>query len=526
MVIADGVEDTITVDYSSDKSEPSPMVLIYQGLWRGPGYNLNATPPVTNPVQNFVTGGTYVSYANFTGMTGTSNQYTSTPMSNAKLWGITNHLDVELADHLKLTSITAFRRIDTNANIDFDASPINRSMQAWALAHKQFTQELRLNGKVGSLLEWTLGGFHYRGDSVQSGRVNLDGAGAALPTYVPFDFIFSDPVQVRSTAGFAHGVFHLTSKLNLTGGIRYTEERKKYQFGRGMAQGVAPSVLSASVLPLDGLSGQFSGKRWDWRIAADYHLASAITLYGQVSTGFKGGGVNPRPFYAEQVRTFAPEKVTAYEVGIKSELFDRRLRLNLAAYNTDYSDMQLTLISCPQFVPSGARQNCSMTANVGDARIRGVEVEAEARLTEGLTMDANVAYTDFRYKRVDPTTSMTLAMKAPYIPEWKLGAGVQYKIPLQSGATVTPRLDYRYQSRVETQAINNSLNFIDGYGLLNGRITYKSPDEHLEFALTVKNLLNKYYYVNLYDQAFQSYAFLSGQPGRPREWTLSARYNF
>lgn len=525
-ILADGVENTVAVDYTSDKSEPSPMVLIYQGLWRGPGYNLTASPPVTNPVQNFVTGGTYTSYANFTGMIGTSNQYTATPVSDAKLWGITNHFDAELGDTLKLTSITAYRRTETNANIDFDASPINRSMQAWALSHKQFTQELRLNGKVGTLLEWTLGGFHYRGDSVQSGRVNLDGAGAALPTYLTFDFTFADPVKVRSTAGFAHGIFHITDRFNLTGGIRYTQESKRYQFVRAMAPGVSPTPLSASVLPLDGLTGQFNGNRWDWRIAADYKPTSAVTLYGQVSTGFKGGGVNPRPFYAEQVRTFAPEKVTAYELGVKSQLFDRRLRLNLAAYLNDYSDMQLTLISCPQFVPVGARQNCSMTANVGDAQIKGLELEAEAHLVEGLTIDTSMAYTDFKYKRIDPTTSMTLGMKAPYIPEWKVGAGIQYRIGLASGATITPRFDYRYQSRVETQAINNSVNFIDGYGIANGRIAYQTPDKHLELALTVKNLFDKYYYVNLYDQAFQSYAFLSGQPGRPREWSLNARYNF
>lgn len=525
-VLSDRVENTITVDYTNDKSEPSAMVLVYQGQWRGPGYNLTVTPPISNPVQNFVTGGTYTNYANFTGMIATPNQYTSTPVSNAKLWGVTNHLNVELADDLNLTSITAFRRIDTNANVDFDASPINRSMQTWALQHKQLTQELRLNGKFGDTMEWTLGGFHYRGDSIQSGRVNLDGAGAALPFYVPFDFTFADPVKVRSTAGFAHGVVHLTEKLNLTAGLRYTKETKQYQFVREMAPGVSASILSASVLPLDGLAGQFKGSRWDWRIAADYQPTSEVTIYGQVSTGFKGGGVNPRPFYAEQVRTFAPEKVTAYELGVKTQLFDRRVRLNLAAYNTDYSDMQLTLISCPQFVPAGARQNCSMTANVGDARIRGLELEAEARLFDGLMVDAALAYTDFEYRRIDPTTSMTLGMKAPYIPEWKIGAGVQYHLPLASGAAITPRLDYRYQSRVETQAINNSLNFIRGYGIFNGRIGYQSPDERIEFALTVKNLFDKYYYINLYDQAFQSYAFLSGQPGRPREWSLSARYTF
>lgn len=524
--LTDHVEDTITADFTNDRSEPSPAVLVYQGLWRGAGYNLTSTPPVPNPTQNFVTGGRYVSYANFTGLEGSPQQYTETPRSYAKIWGIANHLDVDLAQGLKLTAITAYRHIKTDSVVDFDGSPIDRSMQIWTLDHKQFTQELRLNGEIGKIVDWTVGGFYYHANSLQGGRVNLDGAGAALPFYTPFDFTFSDPVKVRSTAVFAHGVGHLAPGLNLTGGIRYTHESKDYQFGRTMAPGVTPSILSATVLPLNGLIGKFSGNRVDWRVALDYQVLDNVLVYGQIATGFKGGGINPRPFYAEQVRPFSPETVTSYELGFKSQLLDRRLRLNTAIFFNDYKNLQLTLNSCPQFVPAGARQNCSMTANVGDARIKGVEVEAELHPATGFVLDGSASYTDFTYKRVDPLTQVTTGMKPPYTPKWKLSAGAQYTFDLANGGAISPRLDYRYQSRVQTQAINNSLNFINGYGLFNGRLSYTLPGKKIEFAVSVKNIFNKYYYVNLYDQAFQSYAFLSGQPGRPREWSVSGRYTF
>jgi len=524
-ILSDAIENTVTFDYTNDKSEPSANVLIYQGPWRGAGYNLTSNPPVPNPTQNFVTAGRYVNYANFTAMIGTPNQYTAPARSDANSWGVTNNLEVNMGD-LQLKSITSFRKIETMSAVDLDASPISRNMQIWGIDHEQFTQELRLSGSVGDFADWTFGGFYYHGNSLQFGRVNLDGAGAALPVFAPFDFAFSDPVKVRSKAAFVHSTFHLAEGLNLTGGLRYTDERKSYQFGRSMVPGVTPSSLSASVLPLNGLTGQFSGNRWDYRVALDYKVTPTINIYGQVATGFKGGGVNPRPFYAEQVRPFNPETVTSYEIGVKSELFDRRVRLNSALYYNDYKGMQLTLLSCPQFVPAGARQNCQMTANVGDATIKGFEVEVDMRPVEGLGIDGSLSYTDFQYKRVDATTGVTRDMRAPYASKWKASAGVQYRFDLGDNGSITPRLDVRYQSRAETQAINNSLNFIEGYALLNGRLSYLTGDERVEFALTVKNLTGKYYYTNLYDQAFQSYAFLSGQPGRPREWNLSARYKF
>lgn len=160
-VISDAIENTVTVDYMSDKSEPSANVLIYQGTWHGPGFNLNANPPVLNTPENFVFPyGSYLNYANYTGLIGTPEQYTLKPVSNASDWGISNVLDIEIGASLSLKSITAWRGIRTLSTVDSDASPLNRLLQVWEVDHDQFTQELRLNGEVGDWLNLTLGGFY------------------------------------------------------------------------------------------------------------------------------------------------------------------------------------------------------------------------------------------------------------------------------------------------------------------------------------------------------------------------------
>lgn len=526
-LLSDSVENTVSVDYMDDNSQPSALVLIAQQPWRGEGYNLLAQPPIPNVAQNFVLpAGSYQNYSNYTGLISTNAQYTSPAVSAAQTWSLTNNLVIDLTDTMELRSISGFRKIDTSSTTDLDGSPLSRLLQTWTVDHEQFTQELRLSGIIGDLVDWTLGGYYYAGDSDQGGRINLDGAGSRIPFWVPFDFTFSDHIKVRSKAAFAHIVLHPAPDVNITGGLRYTDDRKDYTFGRSLAPGAPASFLSRSVLPLTGAKGTFSDGRLDWRVAADYEVSSDILVYAQVATGFKGGGVNPRPFYVEQVTLFAPETVTAYEAGIKSDLFDRRVRLNLAAYHNDYSNLQLSLTSCPQFVPPGAVQNCSMTANVGGARIRGVELEGLLEPVQALSIDFSGSYMDFEYTSVEGPTGVTLDMRAPYTPEWQFSAGAQYRLDLMKAGSVTPRFDVRYQSQVETQTINEDFNKINGYAIANASLRWQNRDEDFEITLRVKNLFDEYYLVNMYDRFLSSFGVLSGQPGRPREWSIGAKMIF
>ncbi len=166
-------------------------------------------------------------------------------------------------------------------------------------------------------------------------------------------------------------------KLSFTVAGRYTDDLKAFTFNRlGLDFNPYPPLAS-----LVDVTGTYKGNRFDYRGTVDYQWTPDFMTYAQISTGYKGGGINPRPYFVSQVVKFNPETLRTYEVGFKSEFFGRRVRVNMAAYDSTYSDIQLQLLRCDNFSPF-AGAPCAMTANVGDAKGKGVEFEAQLRPTE------------------------------------------------------------------------------------------------------------------------------------------------
>jgi len=530
-IVTPNIENLLSVDVMNDNSGSSPTILTYQGSWHGPGYDLTTTPPTPNTPQNFVLPyGSYANYANYAGLIGTPNQYIAPATSHVDMWGISNILDITLNTGLSLKSITSYRHLYQNANQDADGSPLSRLQQNWTVKYNQFTQELRLSGDVGDLADWTLGAYYFSSDALQGGRIGIDGAGDnGIPFYVPADFTFNDPVNVKSKAAFANVIGHLAPGLNITGGLRYTDDKKTYTYTRGTAPGVPLGLIVSTIVPLDGASGKFAGNRWDYRVAVDFEVTPDILVYAQTATGFKGGGINPRPYYEIQVRPFDPETLTSYELGLKTNLFDRRARINVAGFYNKVKKIQQTLYVCPQYVPAGATQNCSMTANVGDGTIKGIEVETELRPIDGMIIDGSLSYVDYKYDRIDAATKIDINNLPTYTPKWKYSIGAQYKFDIGQAGSITPRFDYIYQSGVWGEALNSPRSFLPHFGVANARVTYRSSDQDWEFSLAVTNVFDKYYFVNSYDRSppiATSYDFTAMQPGRPREWAVTVKRNF
>ncbi|ANI80188.1 TonB-dependent receptor [Sphingobium sp. EP60837] len=505
-IASDRIEDHLVVDFTQDRSEASPAKLLLQHDF-GNGNNY-----ITGPKD-------YTSYANYTGHPGTADQFTVPAISHLKSWGIANTLDVRLNESLSLKSITAFRKSSGQNAWDGDASPESVFNNFNVFTHKQFTQELRLSTSLGSLVDATLGGYYYDADSTLGGRIDVEAAG--------LEFAFDDPFKQTSKSGFLHVVVHPSSRLNITGGIRYTKEDKDYTFTRFSP--IPGQPTSPFVAPLDGVQRSFSGSRWDYRIAIDYEIADDIRPYAQVATGFKGGGINPRPFFVSQAVTFGQEKVTSYEIGLKTMLLDRRLRLNGAIYQTDYKDYQAQLLFCPDLSPPGLGNNCAATQNVADAKIHGFEVEGEFQPVDGLSIDGSVSYVDFKFRNIDPASGLTANTRPQFSPKWKYAIGAQYRADLGGHGSLTPRLDWAYRSSIESNAINSTPGFMMGHvnavGLLNARLTYRSPDEDWEASLAVTNVTDKFYYINKYDRE-AGFNTVFGQPGRPREWMVSIKRKF
>jgi iron complex outermembrane receptor protein len=532
----DDLEFLVIGDVTRDDSESAPSTLLYVGSLAGPG--TPATPPYLldgvqlgtpagspfitySPYGNFAldtfTDSRFVSYENYTNSEprdGTAPY--SVPAENSlDTWGVSGQLNWDVTDNLSLTSISAYRHYNAIFS-SAESSPLNTSLVTNDVTHRQFTQELRLTGQLGRLIDYTVGGFYLDSHSEGGSRVQL----------TTLEFRQTDDVRQETKAAFANVELHVTDALSLIGGLRYSDITKTFTYARlgtpgSIYGGAAPPALA----PLDGLVVEFSGDRVDYRAIVQYRWSEQLMTYAQVATGFKSGGANPRPFFPSQALSHDPEVLTAYEVGFKSDMFDRLLRLNASAFLNRYSDILVSVATCPT-VPATP---CALPLNAGEAELRGFELEATLRPVAGLLIDASLGYLDFEYKSISAlgtSAGITLDMDVPFVQEWRWSIGAQYEIDLGSLGTLTPRLDVSHQSPFFAQAINRPpFNRVESRTLANARLTYRDPGRDWQVSLEVTNLTDEFYYDGIFDNR-GSTSSIQGRPGRPREWAITLRRNF
>jgi iron complex outermembrane receptor protein len=450
-----------------------------------------------------------------------------------KGWGVSAQIEWDPTDTIQISSITAYRSYRSEFSNDNDTTPLAHSLGYGPLTFDFFSQELRLNGTFGDDIEYTVGGYYSDQEAFYSTFQDL--------RYAGLQFQGGDPVLADSKAVFAHLAWNPLEPLTLTGGIRYTKESKTYTYGRFRPYNDPTSTTANSVLPLNGVTGFYEGDRFDFRANVQYAFTDDVMAYAQFSTGFKGGGVNPRPFFVQQAVPFNPETLDSYELGVKTDLFDRRVRFNVAAFFSQYKDMQLTLANCTAIAGAGFGVPCAMPVNAGDADVKGIEVETTITPVDGLSIDGSFSYLDFEYKKFGSFTSGTTTVFVggptninapqfgdypPFTPKWKWSVGAQYEIDLQSAGSLTPRVDASYQGTIYTNATNRPTNQIDAYTLANARLTWRNADRDLDVSLEVTNLFDEYYFLTVFDQTTAGVGYATGQPGRPREWAVSVRKRF
>ncbi|ABD27239.1 TonB-dependent receptor [Novosphingobium aromaticivorans DSM 12444] len=455
-------------------------------------------------------------------------------------WGVSSNLTVGISDSLKLQAITAYRKYNQIFGTDDDYTPYSLIGGSGFndLDFKFFSQELRLNGQVGDNIDWTIGGFYNNQTSVYFTRQDIR---YIVPIGVPslfLQFQGNDPIKANSKAAFGTVIFHPTEAMTVTGGIRYTKEHKDYTFVRQAWDG-GTLTDPFGVGALDGSKAVYDGDKVDWRLSLDYRFSPEVLAYATVSTGFKGGGVTARPFTKNQAinGTFDPETLHAYEVGLKTDLFDRRLRLNLSGFYNDYKNIQLPIGDCSAldgFEPGTDPFPCAAIQNAGDGEMYGLEAELSAHPVEGLDIDASLSWIDGKWKRIDTAAQGALRVTDPITtPAWRGSFGIQYKALLGNNAgSITPRFDLSYTGKQTIGRLINSgefgpLQYNPSITLANARVTWKNEDENLAVSFEVQNLFDKYYYLPLRFAAV--YAFVGtaySNVGRPREWAVTVQKKF
>ncbi|MEH3101706.1 TonB-dependent receptor [Sphingomonas adhaesiva] len=458
-----------------------------------------------------------------------------------------------------LTSVTAFRFWHWTPRNDPDYSALNISLEGNQYdRQRQVSQELRLASNGKRTIDWVVGlyAFHqsingwfrneYGRDAgeflIAPGTAGLTPAQRRATLEGTFTYAPSKP-ETDSYAAFGQGVWHLTPAIDLTVGLRYTQERK-YGFYEQVRGGGSPlSTLNPAQIALrnaytpvyarytlDRSWGDASGL-----VSLSGRLGADALVYVTYARGQKSGGLNfaTLPLASDgtpllDLAVVAPEKVDNYEVGWKSEWFERRLTANLSAFLTDVSNYQSTIVDASVVPPR------AYIANVGDVRSYGVEGELRARPIDGLSLYASATWNPAEYRRYtnaqcpfeqrapgQPTVCDLSGRQLPAAPRWAWAAGGSYDVPVNDRVTAFAGADYAFRSSFYTSYNLSRFSLVDGFGLANARVGVRSADGKWEASLWARNLFDTLTY---YTRGIsENGAVFFGLTGDPRTVGLTLR---
>ena len=495
----------------TDTLANGPVVFVYN-TFQAPGESIPGFANALYSAQNFVPRQADVTYA--TGPNGT----------RIDSWGTALTLAWQVLPQMELKSISAFRHTRGAFNRDADGSPIDITHTSnYGYRHKQYSQELQLNGSVwDERLKFALGAYYFK----ESGSDPLI---VDFPSSFGILYIDKADVDNNSVAVYAQGTWRLLDKLSFTAGVRHTRDEKAFVTDQYLITGTAsPLVFGAPAGTLVPLVPRDSSVKQTFsntspRFSLDYKAADDVLLYASYTKGFKSGGFNlryvsPRP----AVLPFDPEKVSSTEIGAKSEFFGRRLRANLALFDTDYNDVQLTV-----FENLGA----PVTLNAGDAKIKGAELELAATPVNGLELSYSLALLDAKYTRirqspaivVTPEQAITTATKLPKTPRSVNSVALDYRLAVPHGS-LRWHADWRFVGNTFNDAQNSPFLYQRSYSLGNASVGFAPESQKWSLRLFVDNLTDRRYIVS--GDSNYGIGFHEAEFNRPREFGLDARVSF
>ncbi len=433
-----------------------------------------------------------------------------------------------------LTSITGYKHFRVFEYTDQDMSPVFLADTRRLTTGWQFSQELRSSIKLTDKLNVLVGGFylktHY--DHEQDFRIQFAAPGLLQ--------VNTQHQNNYSLSGFAQAYYDLTDRLRLQAGVRYTYEKTS------MLAATLNSINLSGLTDFDGTGNVSLGgvapprgtKSWrnvGWKLGADYKLTEGILLYASWARGFKSGGFTGRIGIASDLGPYNPEHVDTYEAGIKTDLFDRHLRLNIGGFYTNYRDLQIAEIYFVSDPVTGLPVQGNTILNAGKAHIKGFEAEATALPINNLTLTGSLAYLDAKYAKfifVNPftvdaanPTGVPVDLKGNPLqnsPKWSASAGFTYSIPIAENK-VQLHLLYSYTASKYLSSIDNSpRSKIQPTHMLDGNLDFVTT-HNWQIGVWGRNLLDKRYIQSVFDNV--GYGGLVSYLN-PREYGVSAKLSF
>ena len=432
---------------------------------------------------------------------------------------------------------------------------------------EQFQQEFRVASQYDGPFNWVGGTALYRDDVdfIVFGNLGFFGPLAATNFYDD-KYEVQETTQDRTTwAVYADGSFDVNDKLTLSAGVRYTEDKKDFErYNLGTAANPVSNIIS-----LDQFAGPFvnplpesafgnvqkNSETWDavtYRLVADYKINDNMMVYASFATGFVAGGFSETCGSEFSCSPYDSEENENFEIGLKSDLLDGTLRLNLAAFHTQYENLQRDTVVTIQDAAGNTFQE-TVSVNEGQSTAQGFEAEMQWAVSDNFRIDANLGYLDHTYDSYTPGINPAdlglpagdainpdlSGLRVPFSPELTYGVAATYFQDLASGASITYNLNMHYQDDAETSPFPANFQGADAQGnpiivqkaftqmedrtLLNGFITYNGADNGIEISVYGKNLTNEIYRV-----AANPVATLWNftRHGPPREYGIQVGYSF
>ena len=490
-----------------------------------------------------------------------------------------------------LTSVSAWRYWDWKPanDRDFIGLPVTTVSQNPSQQH-QYSQEIRLSSDGKNKLDYTVGAFFFnqtintQGSQVQgaaASRYLLSGADASNPNVLN-GLTSTNTIHFDNTSFAVFGKLNweVTSGLHLQPGIRLNYDKKsgsydsvvsianaQYNFV-ATADNVAALVAatptgSAARTTINNQLNTLAPQRYSpefsaWNVSGDvtlsYDFSPDVHGYATYAKSFKSGGINLSglPLNSTNTgvdlttQTVKPEKVDAFELGLKTQFFDRRLTLNVAAFWTEIRDYQATVNNGQLTVIRG------YLANAGRVRSRGAEFDASFRPSKRLSLYVNGSYTDATYRKftnapcppelsggtvtagasgnagvpgaASAATCDISGSRLPGISKWSFAYGGEYNVPVGSkDGQFYVGYDGNYRSRFSSNPSESAYTWIEGYSLSNFRLGYREKDVNI-FAW-VHNAFDQDYFELLSTQS-GSTGLIVGQPGDPRTFGATISRSF
>ena len=451
--------------------------------------------------------------------------------------------------HATITSVTAWRFWNWNAANDRDYTGLKIQLQQGIPSRQdQISQEFRMASNGGGRLGYVWGLYYFR--QVITGRpISIYGPTATYwligpttgtpPVAVPSNLLdgYGQDGATRfatdSYATFAEVNWKATERLTLTSGLRYTIEHKVGSYSTFVFGGLQTNVPALVNAKLSILRPQTYGARSDdgslsGRANVSYQLADGVFAYASYARGYKSGGINmsglplnPENQPALATAVVRPERNTTWEGGLKTDLFNRRLRLNFAGYHTEVRDFQATLVDSTQTVALRG-----YLSNIPRVTVQGFEADAIAAPIAGLQLRASVAYADGKYAdypkapcplelQGSATTACDLTGgRLSGLPRWSTTLGGDYALPVGGAGEAFVHIDSSWRSSYFGDPTLSKFTLIDGYNVTNASVGFRAATG---WTVTVfaRNLFDSNYIQNLTTQAGNS-GLILGTTSDPR----------